>query len=124
MLCTACLGPFPKKGSRLRIAEGDDGPFIPSMGIEAIVRKALDGHQPALGARPAVNELELADYEALFANRTIHIGTRDETVDNGAPLFARLLGDAWQQLPPAVRQMHTLVRAVDGRPLHCRTGGS
>jgi hypothetical protein len=99
------------------LAEGDDGPFIPSMAIEAIVRKALDGHQPALGARPAVNDLELADYEALFANRTIHIGTRDETVDNGAPLFARLLGDAWQKLPPAVRQMHTLSseRLTEGR---------
>lgn len=99
------------------LAEGDDGPFIPSMGIEAIVRKALDGHQPALGARPAVNDLELADYEALFANRTIDIGTRGEATDNCAPLFSRLLGDAWQKLPAAVRQMHTLSseRLTEGR---------
>jgi len=90
------------------LAEGDDGPFIPSMAIEAIVRRALDGHEPTPGARPAVNELELADYEALFAPRTIHIGTRDDTVGNSAALFARLLGNAWQQLPAAVRQMHSL----------------
>jgi Domain of unknown function (DUF4166) len=99
------------------LAEGDDGPFIPSMAIEAIVRKALDGHQPAFGARPAVNDLELADYEALFANRAIHIGTRDENIDNCAPLFARLLADAWQKLPTAVRQMHTVSseRLTEGR---------
>jgi hypothetical protein len=99
------------------LAEGDDGPFIPSMAIEAIVRKALDGHPPAQGARPAVNELDLADYETLFANRSIHIGTRDETVDNRVPLFARLLGDAWQKLPAAVLQMHTVSseRLTEGR---------
>jgi hypothetical protein len=78
------------------------------MAVEAIVRKALDGHQPAPGARAAVNDLELADYEALFAKRTIHIGTRDETIDKRAPIFARLLGDAWEKLPTAVRQMHTV----------------
>jgi Domain of unknown function (DUF4166)/Saccharopine dehydrogenase NADP binding domain len=99
------------------LADGDDGPFIPSMAIEAIVRKALDGQQPALGARAAVNDLELANYETLFANRTIHIGTRDETADNCAPLFARLLGDAWRKLPTAVRQMHALSseRLTEGR---------
>jgi hypothetical protein len=99
------------------LAEGDDGPFIPSMAIEAIVRKVLDGHQPAPGARAAVNELELADYEVLFANRTINIGTRDDTVDNCAPLFAQLLGNAWQRLPTAVRQLHTVSseRLTQGR---------
>jgi hypothetical protein len=98
------------------LAEGDDGPFIPSMAIEAIVRKALDGHQPEPGARPAVNDLELADYEALFATRTIQIGTRDDIVGSTA-LFKRLLGDAWQKLPTAVRQMHTLPSGslTDGR---------
>jgi hypothetical protein len=99
------------------LAEGDDGPFIPSMAIEAIVRKALDGHQPAPGARPAVNDLELADYEALFANRTIHIGTRNDIVGNSTSLFMRLLGSAWQKLPTAVRQIHTLSseRLTEGR---------
>ena len=51
------------------------------MAIEAIVCKALVGHSPAPGARSAVNDLELDDYGALFANRTIHIGTRDDPVE-------------------------------------------
>jgi hypothetical protein len=50
-------------------------------------------------------------------NAPLIIGTRDETVDNCAPLFARLLGDVWRKLPSAVRQMHTLSseRLTEGR---------
>src|SRR6185437_11466420 len=33
------------------LAEGDDGPFIPSMAIEAIIRHLLAGHRPSAGAR-------------------------------------------------------------------------
>jgi len=89
------------------LAEGDDGPFIPSMAIEAIIRKMLAGQQPAPGARAAVRELELSDYEALFASRTIYAGIRDDTNVDGSPLFERLLGEAWHNLPGAVRQLHT-----------------
>jgi hypothetical protein len=89
------------------LAEGDDGPFIPSMAIEAIIRKMLAGQQPAPGARAAVRELELSDYEALFASRTIYSGARDDTNVDGSSLFERLLGEAWHDLPGAVRQLHT-----------------
>lgn len=57
------------------IAEGDVGPYIPSMAIEAIIRKCLDGHPPLVGARPAHHELELSDYEAMFARRGIVTST-------------------------------------------------
>ena len=53
------------------IAEGDDGPLIPSMAAAAIVRRRLAGLRPAVGARPAVADLELADYEPVFAGRAI-----------------------------------------------------
>src|SRR3546814_2934037 len=33
------------------LAEGDDGPYIPSMAIEAILRKLIAGPRPAAGAR-------------------------------------------------------------------------
>lgn len=90
------------------LAEGDDGPFIPSMAIEAIVRSALDGRAPAAGARAAVRELELEDYQRLFANRRIYIGTRDDASQNPVPLFARQLGEAWNRLPIAIRQIHSV----------------
>jgi hypothetical protein len=58
------------------VAEGDDGPLIPSMAVEGIVRGLLDGRRPAPGARAAVRELELEDYDRLFARRMIHTGFR------------------------------------------------
>ena len=56
------------------VAEGDDGPLIPSMAIEGIVRRLLDGRRPEPGARAAVRELELKDYDRLFARRAIQTG--------------------------------------------------
>jgi hypothetical protein len=87
------------------LAEGDDGPFIPSMAVQAIVLRALDGLQPAAGARPAVGELELEHYEPLFRNRTIYSGERG-SADAAAPLYQRVLDEAWDRLPPQLRAMH------------------
>ena len=42
------------------LAEGNDGPFIPSMAVEAIVKRSLSAEKPASGARPATQDLELA----------------------------------------------------------------
>jgi hypothetical protein len=97
------------------LAEGNDGPLIPAMAVEALVRKALDGHRPASGARAAVHDLELEDYEALFADRTIYTGFRDDSADQEKPLYAALLGDAWQSLPKEIRAMHDHARVAQGR---------
>jgi hypothetical protein len=95
------------------VAEGEDGPMIPSMAVEAIVRKLLDGHAPAPGARPAARELELTDYERLFARRSITTGVRDSSA--AGSLYAQLLGDAWLNLPSEVRAMHDWNGAVEAR---------
>ncbi|MER9233761.1 DUF4166 domain-containing protein [Mesorhizobium sp. M0622] len=97
------------------LAEGNDGPLIPSMAVEALVRKALDGHRPAPGARAAVRDLELRDYEALFAGRTIYTGFRSGAADEHKPLYAALLGNAWQGLPDAIRAMHDRTITAEGR---------
>ena len=88
------------------LAEGDDGPLIPSMAVEAVVRKLVDGDAPQTGARPAIREIGLGSYERLFARRRIYTGTRDDSVT--APLYARLLGNAWSNLPAEIRSMHDL----------------
>ena len=59
------------------LAEGNDGPLIPSMAIEAIVRKCLLGVIPVAGARTAACELELNDYEELFKKRKIYMGQKE-----------------------------------------------
>jgi hypothetical protein len=89
------------------VAEGDDGPLIPSMAAEAIIRHCLDGRRPAAGARPAATDLELRDYDALFARRRIYWGCREATpAFAGLPLYRRILGDAWDRLPEPIRAMH------------------
>ena len=114
----------PVRKSWHMIAEGDDGPFIPSMAVEAIVRRCLDGRLPPTGARAATKELEVADYDALFARRKIWWGVRERMADT-APLYKRLLGDAWWALPEPVRALHDFGGdlVAEGRAqVECGTG--
>jgi hypothetical protein len=86
------------------IADGDDGPFIPSMAIEAIIRKMLRGEYPLPGARAATRALDLTDYGQLFDGRTIKTGFRDETEDG--PVYRKILGSAFEKLPSTVQDLH------------------
>jgi hypothetical protein len=92
------------------IAEGDAGPFIPSMAVEAIVRRYLLGMRPAVGARAAIRELEVSDYEPLLTRRAIRFGVRDDTPASGRAqsLYQRILGPAWHALPASLRVMHSV----------------
>ncbi|NTE80813.1 DUF4166 domain-containing protein [Agrobacterium tumefaciens] len=86
------------------LAEGDDGPYIPSMAIEALVRKMLSGERPLPGARAGTDALNLADYDRLFRSKTIYTGFRREERD--VPLFRQLLGPAFDDLTPRLRELH------------------
>jgi hypothetical protein len=87
------------------LAEGDDGPYIPSMAIEAIIRKAQTGARPKNGARPATRALDLADYEALFAQKSIYSAMRSPEPQS-APLYRKVLGAAFDALPDQVKALH------------------
>jgi hypothetical protein len=86
------------------LAEGDDGPYIPSMAIEAVIRKLLAGVRPPAGARSGVHALDLSDYELLFKSRAIFAGYRVDAPE--LPLYPKLLGPAFASLPPRVRELH------------------
>ena len=88
------------------IAEGDDGPFIPAMAVAALVRRRLSGQRPDHGARPAIGELSLADFETQFATKDISTGIREPLPEN-ASLYHHVLSDAFDRLPSAIRDMHT-----------------
>ena len=107
------------------IAEGDDGLLIPSMAVEAIVRGLISGRRPPHGARASVRDLELTDYESLFAGRTIVCGVRDAREERSASLYARLLGTAYDRLPPEIRAMHGTdgTAIAEGRASVERGGG-
>ena len=92
------------------LAESGDGPFIPSMAVQALILQSLDGKKPAAGARPATQELEVSDYEAVFKNRTIYTGQRESTMNSESiPLYKRILGEAWDALPAPLSAMHNVL---------------
>lgn len=85
------------------VAEGDDGPMIPAMACEAIIRRSLAGTVPASGARSGIGAVSLSEYEALFADRKIHTGWREP---GSAPLYAESLGAAFAALPASLQNLH------------------
>jgi Domain of unknown function (DUF4166)/Saccharopine dehydrogenase NADP binding domain len=99
------------------LAEGDDGPLIPCMAVEAVIRKALAGEPPPAGARTAISDVALSNYEALFARRTIFTGVREHAPQPTTSLYERILGQAWARLGPEIRQLHsvTAVSSFAGR---------
>jgi hypothetical protein len=105
------------------IAEGDDGPFIPSMAAEAIIRHCVAGRPPAAGARPATRDLELSDYELLFARRRIYTGVRN-SVPAAAPLYRRILGDAFDTMPAPWRAMHDFKDGLTAGGIACVDRGT
>jgi hypothetical protein len=97
----------PEERSWHLLAEGDDGPFIPSMTIEAVLRRHLAGTLPEPGARAGTRLLELEDYDRLFSGRRIHTGFRS-AADRYDPLYRRILGEAFDTLPSPLRALHLL----------------
>jgi Domain of unknown function (DUF4166) len=91
------------------IADGDDGPFIPAMAAAAVIGHVLDGRRPTAGARAGTADVKLADYEMQFAGRRIFTGVR-ETSSLPKPLYRRLLGAAYDTLPPTLQRLHDLDR--------------
>ncbi|MBY5520217.1 SDR family oxidoreductase [Rhizobium leguminosarum] len=123
------MGGVDHAGERLTsgwhlIAEGDDGPFIPIIGVDALVRRLLTGMRPEDGARPAAGELQLADFEAAFRRFQITSGIRMEHEAAPLPLYRQILGSAWDQLPPAISALHAGgARVASGRARIERGGG-
>jgi hypothetical protein len=92
------------------LAESGDGPFIPSMAVQALILQSLAGKKPPAGARPATEELEVSDYEAVFKIRTIYTGQRESIANSESiPLYKRILGEAWDALPAPLAAMHNVL---------------
>ncbi len=105
-------------------ADGDRGPFVPSIGAAAVARSVALGRLPRPGARAAGGELHLTDYAPDFAALGIATG-RWEAVPHDTPLYQRALGEAWLRLPAPLRAMHAggEERVVHGQAKVERGGG-
>lgn len=99
----------PLRRSWHLLAEGDDGPLIPSMAAAAIIHRILDDNAPQPGARAAVCDLEVTDYDILFRGRRLYYGVRGNSpASSTRPLYARLLGAAWELLPLELKRLHAV----------------
>jgi hypothetical protein len=78
------------------------------MAVQALILHCLAGKKPSAGARAATQELEVADYDAVFKSRTIYTGQRQSKPDapGPAPLYKRILGEAWEALPAPLAALH------------------
>lgn len=86
-------------------AERGDGPWIPCLAVSPLLTKLRDGDLEP-GARGAAGALSLDDYRQAMAPFAI-----DQTIERRryVPLYARVMGAAFDRLPPSVRAMHAVL---------------
>lgn len=106
------------------LAEGRDGPLIPSMAVEAIIRKILNKDVIQKGARTAINDIELSEYNKLFSKRTIYTGFRDDDAQQLPHLYGRILGKSWDDLPFEIKAMHKSIGDIEVNGLAAVKRGS
>lgn len=94
-------GETPVRREWTLIAERGDGPWIPALPVPLLAAKLASGIAP--GARAAAGSLALEDFERAFASFAIATGTEES---RPAPLYARIMGEDFPRLRPAVHAMH------------------
>ncbi len=85
------------------VASDGDGPEIPTLAAALLAEEILAG-RVAPGARHAWGELELERFEPLFSALSIRHETSERL--GPPPLYARVIGDRFEALPPTVRAIH------------------
>jgi hypothetical protein len=89
------------------IADRGDGPEIPSLAVPLLLARLAAGSIPA-GARDAGGCLSLEDFEPSLAGlAAVHACTERLLPP---PLYARVMGGRFAELPPAVRALHSVLR--------------
>jgi hypothetical protein len=87
------------------IAERGDGPEIPSLAVPLLLARLA---ALPVGARDAGGLLRLEDFEpSLDGLAAVHESSERELPP---PLYARVMGERFAALPPAVRAMHEVLR--------------
>ncbi|HEV2747599.1 MAG TPA: DUF4166 domain-containing protein [Allosphingosinicella sp.] len=89
------------------VAGRGEGLEVPTLTAELLAEQILDGRR-ASGAYSAATLLSLDDYEPALSK----LAVRHEVTERSLPppLYARIMGDAFDRLPPAVRALHGICR--------------
>ncbi len=90
------------------IAEAGDGPEIPVLAAQQVARRLRDGTLEP-GARDTSRLFDLAEFEPLLGGLNAAEQIDEEPL---TPLYARVMGEAYDRLPAPVRDMHAI--AGDG----------
>ena len=89
------------------IAEGDDGPRIPAIPSAIIVRKLLRGETLEPGAKTAITDINLNDFDTEFSKLNIAHGIHDDTPIS-RNLYEEILGPSYDQMPAPVQNLHRI----------------
>ena len=103
------------------IAEGDDGPKIPTMPSVIMIRKWLRGEAVPAGARTAITDITLDDFEAVFSQFNISHGIHSHDTD--VNLYEQILGPAYADMSKSLQDLH---RIGDGKSFEgrCKVTGA
>jgi hypothetical protein len=96
-------------------ADGGDGLYVPTLPALAALKMLAAGTLQWRGAGPCAG---LIPYDAIAAEFGRHnIKTQTQQNSAPAPLFRRLLGNAYDALPPVIRQAHQVhgVLVLEGK---------
>jgi hypothetical protein len=95
------------------IAEDGDGLWVPALAA-AILTEKLDQGEVAIGARPGIGVVSLAEFRDAFQSFKVADAIDEETL-RPSP-FRRWLGNAVDPLPKAIRELHDhpLERSASG----------
>jgi len=89
------------------IAEGDDGPRIPAIPCAIIMRKWLRGETIKAGARTAITDIDLDDFESEFSKLDITHGIHDDTPAS-RNLYEEILGSAYGEMSKPLQNLHRI----------------
>jgi Domain of unknown function (DUF4166)/Saccharopine dehydrogenase NADP binding domain len=87
------------------IAKNGDGPEIPTIAAH-LIANALADDRISTGARTSVGLMSLADFNEQFESLAI---IHETTTRTYMPVFKRVMGDAFDQLPQPVRRLHNVI---------------
>ena len=89
------------------IAEGDDGPLTPAIPCAIMVRKWLRGETVKAGARTAIMDITLADYDKEFSVLNIFHGIHDDSAV-AANLYENILGTGYYEQAKPLQNLHKI----------------
>lgn len=92
------------------LADGDHGPYVPTLPAVALIRRCLLGTPPLAGAYSGDQVIDLKALTPEFAKLDIHYGLQYDGSD--LPVYEAMMGEAYAELFPALQDLH---RTGDGR---------